>query len=276
MGLWKRGKWYWLDAVVHGERHREPLGTTDWRQARELEKKRVAELQKRPADPTKRAHKFSGLTIAAAVDQYAEDRRSQVSQRMVTWWKEMGRPLATFFGDKPLRKITPADLAAYQNARRDLGRAPKTINSELSVLRQLLKHAKVWYRFAEEYKPLRNTKPPAGQALTDDDQARLFDVAQSKPDWFFAYVAATLDFFCGLRACEIKALQWKHVSWDDRRLSVRRSKTPAGWRDPSLNETCLEALRELHSRAEQLGFTSPEHSCSRGTGCTRSSIPRAR
>lgn len=29
MGLWKRGKQYWLDAVVHGERHRETLGTTD-------------------------------------------------------------------------------------------------------------------------------------------------------------------------------------------------------------------------------------------------------
>jgi integrase len=75
----------------------------------------------------------------------------------------------------------------------------------------------------------------------------------------FAYVAATLDFFCGLRACEIKALQWQHVSFDDRRLSIRRSKTPAGWRDPSLNETCLEALRELHHRAAQLGFAERDH-----------------
>jgi len=50
-------------------------------------------------------------------------------------------------------------VAEYQNRRRDLGRAPKTINSELSVLRQLLKHAKLWYRFLEDYKPLKNTKP---------------------------------------------------------------------------------------------------------------------
>jgi hypothetical protein len=69
----------------------------------------------------------------------------------------------------------------------------------------------------------------------------------------------TLDFFCGLRACEIKALQWKHISFDERRLSVRRSKTPAGWRDPSLNDTCLEALRELRGRARALGFADPEH-----------------
>jgi integrase len=75
----------------------------------------------------------------------------------------------------------------------------------------------------------------------------------------FAYVAATLDFFCGLGACEIRALQWKHVSFDERRLSVRRSKTPADWRDPSLNDTCLEALRELQAHATAFGFTNPEH-----------------
>jgi integrase len=153
----------------------------------------------------------------------------------------------------------PPDLTEYQNARRDQGRAPKTINSELSVLRQVLKHAKLWYRFTDEYKPLKNTKPPAGQALSDEDQVRLFEAAKSNPDWFFAYVAATLDFFCGLRACEIKALQWKHISFEERRLSIRRSKTPAGWRDPSLNHICLEALHELHNRARPLGFAKPEH-----------------
>ena len=98
MALWKRGNQYRLDAVVHGERHREPLGTTDWRQARDLEKKRIAELQQRPPDPTKRAHKFSALSVADAIEQYADERRSQVSERMVAWWKEMGRPLTAFFG----------------------------------------------------------------------------------------------------------------------------------------------------------------------------------
>jgi hypothetical protein len=81
--------------------------------------------------------------------------------------------------------------------------AKVTTQSTSSRSRQLLKHAKLWYRFAEEYKPLKNTKPPAGQALTNEAQARLFEVAKSKPAWIFAYVAATLDFFCGLRACEI-------------------------------------------------------------------------
>jgi hypothetical protein len=54
-------------------------------------------------------------------------------------------------------------------------------DSELSVLRQVLKHAKMWYGFAEDYTAVKNTKPPAGQALTDADQARLFEVAEGIP-----------------------------------------------------------------------------------------------
>jgi hypothetical protein len=57
----------------------------------------------------------------------------------------------------------------------------------------------------------------------------------------------------------IRALQWKHVSLSERRLSIRRSKTPAGWSDPSLNNTCFEALREMHARAQSLGFADPDH-----------------
>jgi integrase len=96
------------------------------------------------------------------------------------------------------------------------------------VLRQILKRARLWYRFEDEYKPLRNRKPPVGRALTAQHQQRLFDVARTKPQWLFAYVAATLSFYCGMRACEIKPLRWEHIDFVNRLLHVRRSKTPAG------------------------------------------------
>ena len=87
----------------------------------------------------------------------------------------------------------------------------------------------------------------------------MFAAAQSRPEWIFAYVASALAFYCGLRACEIKGLQWKHVDWSHARVEVRRSKTPAGWRDPSLNEACVQALRELRLRANALGFSKADH-----------------
>jgi integrase len=45
----------------------------------------------------------------------------------------------------------------------------------------------------------------------------------------------------------------------NRLLHVRRSKTSAGWRAPTLNATCLSVLQELHDTSAKLGFTQPMH-----------------
>jgi integrase len=87
----------------------------------------------------------------------------------------------------------------------------------------------------------------------------LFALAESKPEWLFAYVTATLAFYCGLRACEIKGLQWKHIDWLRGRMEVRRSKTPAGWRDPSLNHRCTSVLMMLRGQATAVGYAEPDH-----------------
>jgi hypothetical protein len=50
-------------------------------------------------------------------------------------------------------------------------------------------------------------------------------------------------------------------------------KDPGGWRDPSLNEACLEALRELHTRAAELGFTDPKHFLFVWHGCNKKLDP---
>ena len=55
MAIYKRRKWYWMDVVVNGCRYREPLGTTDKREAPRLERERITQLQNRAPDPTKEA-----------------------------------------------------------------------------------------------------------------------------------------------------------------------------------------------------------------------------
>jgi integrase len=269
VSLWKRGRQYWIDAVVNGQRYREPLDTTDVREARRREKTRIVELVSRPIDPARRRQAYGSLTVSDAIARYAEDRRAQVSRRMRKYWIENSRRLAEFFGERKLREITIDDVVAYQNARIDAGRAPKTVNGELSVLRQVLRHARLWYRFDEDYQALRNTKAPVGQALTDEEQQRLVATARSRPEWLFAYVAAALSFYCGLRACEIKGLQWQHVDWRHGRIQIRRSKTPAAWRDPSLNEACRRALRELWTRADRSASSPGSTTSASTTGATR-------
>jgi integrase len=261
MAIFKRGKWYWMDAVVNDRRYRESLKTTDARKAPGFERERIAQIKAGAPDPTKKSKSFISMTIGEAIISYIAERGAQVSKRMVAYWTEQSRPLAKSkaLRDLKLSKITPSHMSAYQTERLNEGRAPKTINGEVSVLRQLLRHGRLWYRLQEDYKPIPNTKPPSGHALTPEETERLFQVAKTRADWRYACTAAVLSFYCGMRACEIKALQWKHVNFNNRLLEIRRSKTPAGWRTPSLNEACLSALLELYDSVSQLGATQPDH-----------------
>ena len=249
---------FWMDVRIDGVRYREPLGTRDRGEAGELMHKRIEQLKTKAPDPQKLSASFGVFDVKAAVQAYIKQRRGKVSTRMVAYWTEQVRPLERHFGDLKLKRITVEHLTEYQNARLDAGKAPKTINGELSVLRQLLKHAKLWYRF-EDYEPIANTKPPVEKALTEEEQARLFDVAQSRSDWLYAYTAAVLGAYCGMRSCEIKALQWKDVDLVTGVLDIRRSKTPAGWRSPTLNSICRQTLAQLRDKARLVNATEPDH-----------------
>jgi len=265
--------------TLNGIRYREPLETQDWRKAQERERDRVAELRDKAPDPEKRTKRYGSMSIADAIKAYIAERRAQVSPRMVAYWNDQSKPLTLHFKTLPLKKIALGNIADYQNARLDAKKAPKTINGELSVLRQLLKHARLWYRLAQDYKPVANTRRPVGRALSFEEQKRLFETAamwkpgsapilkvgkdgktyKNRTDWQYAHAAAILAAYCGLRACEIKGLQWKDVDFAASLLDIRRSKTEAGWRTPTLNRVCTEALAGLHDTAKAIGPVDPEH-----------------
>ena len=75
----------------------------------------------------------------------------------------------------------------------------------------------------------------------------------------YAYTAATLSFYLGMRACEIKALRWKDVDLFNSRVEIKRSKTPAGWRTPTINNVCRAALAAVYVAAQDLNAADPEH-----------------
>ncbi|MBA3768200.1 MAG: tyrosine-type recombinase/integrase, partial [Acidobacteria bacterium] len=255
-----KSKTYYMDVVINGYQHRKSLKTTDWKEARRLEKAEIAQLQNRP-NPTVQSKAFGGMTITAAVEAYIQQRRAQVSPRMIAYWREGAVALSRHFEDLKLKHFSLAHVAVYQSTRLQQGKAPKTINGEVSVLRQLLKYAKLWQGsdFDGEYKTIPNDKPPVGRALSEEEQIRLFEVAKTRHTWLNAYTAAVLGAYCGMRGCEIKALQWKDVDFISGVLDIRRSKTPAGWREPTLNAICREALNALRENAELTNSVDPDH-----------------
>ncbi len=259
MPLKRRGKWYHISEMVNGAMVREALGTKDHRVAKQLYKDRIAELMRSNPDPSKLARNYAQVTVAEAVQAYAKERRPSVKPRTVQEWIVSSRPLAEHFKDLRLKRFTAAGIAVYQSQRLEHGMAPKTVNNEVALLRQLLKKAKLWHRFKDEIHKVKGGPRRQGRALTEEEQARLFSVAQSKPQWLWAYTAAVLAFFAGMRPVEIRHLRWQDIDWGRKLLTITVSKTPEGWRTPSLNSVCLKALETLFRQAQLLSISEPEH-----------------
>jgi hypothetical protein len=72
MSLFKRGKWYWMDDVVNGIRYRLPLKTTNWPEAKGLEKDRLAEIA---AGKLGSQGAVARQSFKAAAEAYVEERK---------------------------------------------------------------------------------------------------------------------------------------------------------------------------------------------------------
>jgi len=62
-----------------------------------------------------------------------------------------------------------------------------------------------------------------------------------------------------MRGCEIKKLTWKDVDFATSVLDIRHSKTPAGWRAPTLNTVCKDTLAALQAKAVLINAIGPDH-----------------
>lgn len=116
-----------------------------------------------------------------------------------------------------------------------------------------------WHKFAGEYHALRDDRPPVRRALSDTDLALLLEVASSREDWFYAYVATILGAFADLRSVEIRHLQWQQIDFINGTIDIRRSKTAAGRRLLSMNGICRDTLLQLREQAVLINADEPEH-----------------
>jgi integrase len=255
--IYKRGGHWHLDVTMHGVRYREALDTTDKRVAKDLEKKRIAEInQGKRASKTGLA--FARIPFSDAAERFLEDRRGHVAERTIQFERERLKPLASFFGDKPLIRIKAEDITNYQRARLESGLSGKTINMDVGVLRLMMKKAKCWNMVVDDVKMFPKRSRVVGKVLTPEQKARLFRVAGSKPDWLVAHCAAVLAVSTSCRSVELKNARWRDFDVFIRTMDVKRSKTEAGHRAIPLNGDAMAALARLKERAQIEGADEPD------------------
>jgi integrase len=256
--IYKRGDSWHMDITVNGVRYREGLKTTDKREAKNLEKERIAAIQSGKGASTS-GRDFARRPIAEGAAQYLEERQLHTSPRTQQLEKERLKPVLKAF-DKPLRSFRAPDIAAYQKQRLADGVSNRTVNMEVGVLRQLLKRARVWSTLAEDVKMLPENERPIAQVLTADQKRKLFEAAASRDEWMVAYCAAVIAVSTTCRGVELKHLRWQDVHLHKQELAIKRSKgRTAGERHLPLNGDALAAFHRLWERAEFIGSTAPDH-----------------
>jgi integrase len=249
MALYKRGTTWHTDFTVNGQRFRQSLETSDWREAQSKEKELIAQASAGKLAPS--SQQFSKLNVNDAIERYLEDRAAHVQPRSKRSESDHAKPLREYFGSLSIARIDADSILAYIRQRKTKGLSNTTVNMEIGILRRILKRAKRWH-FVEDEIPHLPERRDIGRALRPEEKLHLLKSAQSKPEWETAYLASVLALNTTMRGCEIKQLRWRDIDLMDRSLTIRRSKTLAGERVIPLNVNAYNAIMRLRERAQKL------------------------
>src|SRR6185437_139973 len=256
MATFKRGKTWWTDFSANGQRFRQSLRTTDWREALHREKELIA--QAKDGKLSLSGQSFARLAFPEALDRYLLDRATHVAPRSHRTESDHAKPLREDFAAVPRSHISAESVLAYIRARKGKGISNVTINMEIGILRRVLKRAKRWSLIADEI-PRLPERRDIGRALSLEEKTRLLKIAKAKPEWELARLAVILALNTTMRGCELKGLRWRDVDFIERTLIIHRSKTAAGERLIPLNADAWDAILKLRDRARmRFGSAEPD------------------
>lgn len=236
--------------------------------------RRTAERIRAKIETQLRENKFfsrdqtSAWTLEELSKLYLE-RLERLRPRSARWRREMYRQLLRVLGAETLIEgIDLATLDVYVEKRRSEGRAPSTINRELSVLRHSLHLAARWknetglsrYRLAD-WEPLRESQS-ARQAvfLTTEQVSRLLGAAHARASrgglnerQGEAVVRLALE--TGARLGEILALGWEDLEGNGV-VRIRTEKNgPDRW--VQLSDSTVQLLESFRDGRNGSGLVFP-------------------
>jgi integrase len=212
--------------------------------AREAERQRRRELEERINGVKKRA---LPPTFEQSAKEWMTSRGHAIAENTASVARLALKHLLPFFGAKLLCDIAPRDIEDYQRSRLQSGAQGRTINIEISVLRQVLKAHDLWLVLAGKVRMLRERHDIAMALAPEQEQALLRATAESDSA---CHTATLLALNTAMRRNEIRLLPWGQVNFEERTLVVGQSKTDAGTgRVIPINMDAFEALARWAGRS---------------------------
>ena len=221
MSLFKRGNVWWAYFYVDGIRHQYSTGTSNRRQAENIEAKLKQEVHDRrfqivQADPNMTFGQLAACFVASGTVRPHHCYHLKF--------------LLPYFSDVPLLRLTKP-MAEEFRRRRKLQHPKRpckdaTVNRDLSAMRHIL------YWAVDEQLLAANPFARLKMARERTTRRQVLSVAEEQlllaaaPEHLRAMIIAALD--TGMRRGEITSQQWADVDFGRKLLFVTRSKTPEG------------------------------------------------
>lgn len=249
--LYRRGKVWWYRIKFHGSEVRESAGTTSKTVARKIELQRRRELEEGAGGIKRQRPRL----FREASESWLAVKRPTLAPKSIAIENSNLKHLLPIFGRMLCSDIESADIARYQERRGAEKAAAGTINLEVATLRAILRRLGLWARLQPEVRMLQE-RQDVGRALSAEEESRLLRACGESMSRSLLS-AAIVALNTGLRYGELVGLRWVQVDLIRRRLTVGRSKTPAGTgRAVPLNDRALAALT---MQATRFPDRHPEH-----------------
>lgn len=219
MGVYRRGKIWYIDYYFEGKRIREAVGTNK----KEAEKA----LESRLGEIIQGKFSIEKIKPAPFFENFAKEYLEWAKTNHRSW-KSMDlvriRSLLRFFKGKRLNQITPWLIEKFKSTRKSEVK-PATVNRELTVLSSMFSKAIKWKLIHDHpIKGGRVNKLPE-QSLKE----RILSIEEEKillkfcNEWTKDLIIVALD--TGMRLGEILSLTWEQVDFNTKSILVMHTKT---------------------------------------------------
>jgi integrase len=248
MALYQRGRIWYADYYVRGDRVQESTGTANRREAEKFYALRISEIERGVyAKPVK-------TTISEFGEKYLE--YAKANKRSWMRDQQIIEHLNRFFGATVLCDIGPLSIERYK-LQRIQSVSPATVNREIALLKHLFNMAERWGLYRGR-NPVRDVKFLAEdnlqfRFLSGAEEETLLGACSPYLEDLVLFAINT-----GLRLNEILNLRWEEVDLDNGVVKMLVQKNRRMLEVP-LNEKALAVVKGWHGlRKCEYVFYNPE------------------
>jgi integrase len=255
MGLYKRGRVWWMSFVYQGRHHRKSTETDDKKLAQRIYDKLKGQIAEGKWFETQPGEE---KTFREMMEKFQSEYFSNLASYSAC--KSYIKGLVAFFEDYTLSEITPSLISEFKIRRKAEGVKPATIHRQLGLMKRAFNLAVREWEWCKENPVTKvsmeklNNKRDRWLTIEEEDK-----LIQSCPPWLKEIVVFALN--TGMRLGEIRSITWQGVDLFRKTVTVFKSKNNERRTIP-LNQKVFELLKsktKVRSIKTDLVFHSQNH-----------------